>query len=128
MAFQEILRNAVKKFNERVKVKSEYQKIIQKYDGRTVTLNIKDDTAYIFHLSSNRITLEILPENNNNPKDMYVEMDKETFKKVLEERRLNAQDLLRGKIRWKNISLKDVREIKRILGVKSLNFKSKSFT
>ena len=127
MAFQEILQNAVKKFNERVKVKPEYQTVIQKYNGRTVTLNIKGDTAYIFHLSSDRITLEVLPENNDNPKDMYVEMDKETFKRVLEERRLNIQDLLRGKIKWKNISLKDVKEIKKILGIKSLNFK-KSFT
>lgn len=129
MAFQEILQNAVKKFNERVKVKPEYQKIIQKYNNRTVTLNIKGDVVYTFYLSSNRITVEVSPEDNNlNPKDMYVEIDKEIFKRVLEEKRLSVQDLLRGKIKWKNISLKDVREVKKILGIKSLNFKDKSFT
>jgi len=121
MAFQEVLENAVKKFNNRVKFKSEYQKILEKYAGRIVTLNVKDDAIYIFHLSSNEVKLEISSENHE--EDMYLETSKEIFQKIIEERRISPQDLLRGRIKWKNISLKDVRRIKKILGIKSLEFK-----
>ncbi|RLG91700.1 MAG: hypothetical protein DRO36_03710 [Candidatus Hecatellales archaeon] len=118
MAFQSILENAVKKFNDRFKVKPEFQKILQKYDGRSVTLNIKGDTIYVFYLSSSGVTLKTSPKED--PEDMYVEMDKDIFGRFLEERRLNVQDLLRGRIKWKNISLKQVKEIKKILGISSL--------
>ncbi|RJX15955.1 hypothetical protein CW703_02915 [Candidatus Bathyarchaeota archaeon] len=121
MAFQEVLENAVKKFNNRVKFKSEYQKILEKYAGRIVTLNVKDDAIYIFHLSPNEVKLEISSENHE--EDMYLETSKEIFQKIIEERRISPQDLLRGRIKWKNISLKDVRRIKKILGIKSLEFK-----
>ncbi len=125
MAFQSILENAVEKFNKRVKDRPEFQKVLEKYKGRLVTINIQNDATYIFHLNPDNVTLTVSSENNQ--EDMYIEISKEVFQKIIENRRINLQDLLHGRIKWKNISLKEVKQIKKILGIKSLNLRSEKF-
>jgi len=119
MSFSEVLGKAVKKFNEKYILIPEIKKVFDKYKGRSVTLNITDDTIYVFHFKDDGITFETSPQKS--PNDMYIETCKEVFQRIVEERKIRVQDVLQGKISWKNINLRDVRSIRKLLKLKHLN-------
>ncbi|MCX8175636.1 MAG: hypothetical protein N3E48_00175 [Candidatus Bathyarchaeota archaeon] len=119
MAFSDILDKAVKRFNEKYIFLPEIREVFNKYRGRSITLNITDDTIYIFHFKDEGIVLETSPQNPL--KDIYIETRKEVFQRIIEERKVRVQDVLQGKISWKNISLRDIRSIGRLLKLKHLN-------
>lgn len=119
MAFNEILGKAIKRFNEKYIFLPEIREVFNKYKGRSITLNITDDATYVFHFRDEGIVLETSPQNPL--KDIYIETCKEVFQRIIEERKVRVNDVLQGKISWKNISLRDIKSIGKLLKLKHLN-------
>lgn len=119
MSFSEVLDKAVKKFNEKYIYMPEVKSAFDRYRGRSLTLNINDDTIYVFHFKDHEIVLEVSPKKI--PDDMYVETSKEVFQRIVEERKVRVPDLLQGKISWRNINLRDLRSLRKLLKLKHLN-------
>lgn len=114
MSFKERFDNGIIKFNKRLQNEPQLRDVLKEYDGRTIVLKVTDDTVYVFYLSVDGLSLSVSPENC--PEDMYLETSKEILQKMMDEKRVNVIDLLTGKIKWKNISLKEINVVKKILG------------
>jgi hypothetical protein len=113
MEFQKTFQESIGKVNDLVKTHVKIKSALHKYDGRTLVLNILDDSVYVFKISKNGIILEISP--NSHPNDMYLEMDKKRAEKLINHRQISGLDIMLGKIKYRNISLKDVNFFKEIL-------------
>ena len=103
--------------NNRVKSDEVLRDILRKYDGRRVTINIKDDEMYTVKISVEEISLE--KSAISNPEDMYVEFDKKTVQKIIcrdiEFTQIMTM-LFTGKIKIRNIGIEEIDLIKRIIG------------
>ncbi|RLI28226.1 hypothetical protein DRO53_02105 [Candidatus Bathyarchaeota archaeon] len=115
MAFAERFNAGIRKLKEKLKEKPELAEALEEYDGRTLTLNVTDDAVYVFHISREGVTMEVSPEKP--PEDMYLETSSKILGRMLDEKRVNPVDLLTGKIRWRNIGLREVEVVRRLLGV-----------
>lgn len=113
MAFQERFESGVARFNEKVRGSPEILEVLEEYDGRSITLRVTDDTVYVFKIGREGLSLEVSPANP--PEDMYLETSSQVLRRMLDEKKLNPTDLLLGKIKWRNISLKEVSIVKRLL-------------
>ncbi len=120
MSYQNFLEHVIAKFNERLPSKPEFKEFADEYDGRNVTLKIKKDAVYVFHISKNGGIHLAVSDSVKFKDDMYIETDKEVFDSMIKQRKLNIQHLLLGKIKWKNINLMEVSKIKKIFGADSL--------
>ncbi|MHC1586345.1 MAG: hypothetical protein ACXQTV_02220 [Candidatus Hecatellaceae archaeon] len=115
MAFTERFKAGLEKLREKAKSSPEFSEALAEYDGRSITLKVTDDVTYVFHISREGITMEVSPENP--PDDMYLETSSEILQRMLDEKKLNPMDLLLGRIKWRNIGLREVDVVKRLLGV-----------
>ncbi len=115
MSFKDRFEAGVAKFNLRAKSDPQIQEALRQYAGRSVTLKVTDDTVYVFYLEKDGIRLEVTPENA--PEDMYLETSKEILQRMIDEKKLNPADLLLGRIKWRNIGLKEVSIVRKIMGV-----------
>ncbi|UCD96584.1 MAG: hypothetical protein JSV35_00585, partial [Candidatus Bathyarchaeota archaeon] len=61
----------------------------------------------------NGIILEMSPSLYSN--DMYLEMDKKRAKKLILQRQVSGFDIVLGKIKYRNISMKDVDFFREVL-------------
>ena len=114
MAFRKRFEEGIVKFNVKAKGRLEIQEVLEEYDGRSITLRVTDDAVYLFKISREGLSLEVSPESLPE-EDMYLETNSEILRRMLEEKRLNPTDLLLGRIKWRNISLKEVSIVKRLL-------------
>jgi len=113
MAFRERFESGIARFNEKAKGSPEILEVLEEYDGRTITLKVTDDTVYVFKIGKEGLSLEVSPFNP--PEDMYLETSSQILRRMIDEKKLNPVDLLLGKIKWRNISLKEVNIVKRLL-------------
>jgi hypothetical protein len=113
MAFQDLFGTAITKFNERVKTNIEYQEVLQEYAGRSLRLEIEDDTSYVISLSADGASLTVSPADP--PEDMVLQTSKSILSKMIDERKVDPIDLLMGKIKVKNVGLHEVSLIKKLL-------------
>jgi flavodoxin len=112
--FKSIFEEGVAKANEKAKTDPEIQNALREYNGRTFVLKVIDDTVYMFTFAAGGIALTVSPTTY--PEDMYLETDRERLKKIIYEQRVDPMDLMTGKLKWRNIGLKEVNLVKRILG------------
>ena len=115
MAFTERFNAGIKKLRDKVKHNPAFSEALEQYDGRSITLKVTDDATYVFHISKDGITMEVSPENP--PEDMWLETSSQILKKMLDEKRVNPTDLLLGRIKWKNIGLREVGVVRKLLGL-----------
>ncbi|WP_309493251.1 SCP2 sterol-binding domain-containing protein [Candidatus Hecatella orcuttiae] len=115
MSFKERFDNGIIKFNKRLQSEPQLRDLLKEYEGRTIVLKVTDDAVYVFHLSVDGLRMTVSPENC--PEDMYLETSKEILQKMIDQKRVNVIDLLTGKIKWRNISLKEVNVVKKVLGM-----------
>lgn len=114
MAFKERFERGIAKFNEKARNTPEILEVLEEYDGRTVTLKVTDDTTYLLKIGREGLFLEVSPEKFPEG-DMYLETSSQILQRMLDEKKLNPADLFLGKIKWKNIGLKEVNVVKRLL-------------
>ena len=120
MLYNEVLETIVSKFNTRLPSKPEFKEFLNAYHGRNIVIKIKKDAVYLIHISKEK-GLDLTITDSATPKDdMYIEMAKDIFDSMINQRKINLQHILLGKIKWKNINLTEVSKIKRIFGVHSL--------
>ena len=113
MAFQNTFQESIEKVNRLARSNPQIRNGLQKYDGRALVLNVLDDSVYVFEISKNGIKLEISPYSY--PDDMYLEMDKKRTEKLILHKQISGFDIILGKIKYRNISLKDFNFFKEIL-------------
>jgi hypothetical protein len=88
----------------------EIQNALNRYDGRSLVLNVDDDGVYVFQISSHGIDYELNPQTI--PNDMYARMDIGTARKLVYTQNLGFFDLLR--IEHRNIGMEDIGFIKQL--------------
>ena len=115
MAFRERFEAGIAKVNGRIPSDPQLQQALEEYHGRTVTLKVTDDATYVFHISREGLTMEVSPETL--PEDMYLETSSQILQRMLDEKTLNPADLLLGRIKWRNIGLREVNIVRRLLGL-----------
>jgi hypothetical protein len=113
MSFTELFKHGLGKFNPKIENESKIKEILEEYDGREITVKVTDDTTYVFHLSPQGVTLDISPRNL--PDDIYLETSKEILQKMIDRKRVDVSDVLKGRIKWKNITRKEISLIKQIM-------------
>ncbi len=113
MSYQEIFQEGVAKANQKAKTDPQIKDALEKYDGRTFVFNVTDDAVYVFKIFRDEIRLEISPSSH--PDDMYLEMDKKKADNLVYRRHVSTLDIVFGRIKFRNISLKDVNFFKDIL-------------
>lgn len=113
MAFQDLFGTAIAKFNDRVKTNADYQEVLREYAGRSLRIEIEDDTTYVIAFSANGASLAVSPTDP--PEDMVLQTSKSILNRMIEERKVDPLDLLMGKIKVKNIGLHEVSLIKKLL-------------
>ncbi len=74
---------------------------------------MEGDAYYCFKIASEGISLEIMKEISRKPSEMYIKMDKDIVKKLIEKRRVRLSDL--RFIEHKNIKIQEVKIIKELL-------------
>lgn len=117
MSFQERFQRGAVKFNERVKEDPNFKSFLEKYHGKMLVLKIRDDATYVLTITLTGLSLEVSPPTlPDGPEVMYLEMDTEHLKRLIEEHTVNPADLLFGKIKWKNIGLKEVDIVRKMIG------------
>ncbi|MEM3736930.1 MAG: SCP2 sterol-binding domain-containing protein [Candidatus Bathyarchaeia archaeon] len=115
MAFRDLFEDAIVKFNDRAKTNPDYQEVLREYNGRTVSFQIEDDTTYVISISMEGSSLTVSPQNSK--EDMVLQTSKSIMDKMINERKVDAMDLLMGRIKVKNITLKEVSVIKKLLKI-----------
>jgi len=113
MAYQQILGEDIGKLGERALKNPKIREGLVKYDGRTLVLKVQEDAVYVFHISKDGVSLEVNPPSY--PYDMYAEMNIERADKMIRKGKVNPLDVVRKKIKHKNISMSDIDFIKEIL-------------
>ena len=119
MLYKAVLENLVSKFNERLPSKPEFKEFLNAYHGRNIIIKIKKDAVYVIHISKEKGLGLAITDSATPKEDMYVEMDKAIFDNMINQRKINLQHILLGKIKWKNINLTEISKIKRIFGMHS---------
>ena len=117
MTFEEILQKGVDEANNRAKSDKALMDVFKQYDGRRIVLNISDDTTYIVSITSKGLSL--IDSEASSPKDMYLEVESKTFKKLIKGRTDPLQIMsmmLAGKIKVRNIGTNEIDLVRRILG------------
>jgi len=113
MSFTELFKHGLDKFNPRIEKEDKIREVLEEYDGRDITVKVKGDTAYVFHLSPKEVTIDISPQNL--PDDIYLETSREILQKMLDKKRVDISDVLHGRIKWKNIGRREISLIKQVL-------------
>jgi len=114
MSFTELFQHALEKFNPRIEKDAKIREILEEYDGRSITVKVSDDTSYVFHLSPEGVTLDISPKDPAD--DIYLETSNEILQKMIDTRRVDLSDALRGRIKWRNIGRREISLVKQVIG------------
>lgn len=117
MSYNEFLQKSIDEINRRVESDSELKDVLKKYDGKRLVLNLMNDATYAINISSENVSLETSATSNE--EDMYLEIDKEVIKKILnqEMNMLQAASLLlTGKIKIRNIGMEEFDLVQKFFG------------
>ncbi len=120
MELNAIVKKGIDEINKRAKSDPSVKDVLKQYDGRRIFINIVDDTTYAFLISSEEVSLGT--SKSANPEDMYIEMKRETIKKLFN-REINPLQITSmvffGKIKIKNIGTKEIDLVKNIISTHS---------
>jgi len=118
MSFAERFQRGVVKFNEKAKGDPLFKGFLEEYGGRRLVLKVRDDATYVLTITPVGLSLEVSPSTlpPDSPDVMYLEMDSEALRRLIDDHYVNPMDLVFGRIKWRNIGLKEVSLVKRMIG------------
>lgn len=106
--FDGLFREKIDRVNELKQSNEKIQGALRAYNGRTLTLEVKEDAVYCFKVQADGITYELNPADA--PADMFARMNMTIAKKLILTQNLGLSDLF--SITHKNIRLQDISFIK----------------
>jgi hypothetical protein len=117
LSYDDIVKESIERINERSKSDEELKRILKEYDGRRLVVNVVDDVTYAVNISSDGLSVDT--STTVNPEDMYLEIDKDAIKKIVNQEIniLSAATLmLSGKIKIRNIGAKELDLVRGFFG------------
>lgn len=116
MAYTHFMQKSIDEINKQAETDTTLQDLLSQYEGRTVTLHIIDDANYVVSISKAGVSLATLKDATS--EDMYIETDVKTVKELMDQEidpLKIASMVFFGKIKIKNIGIKEIDFVKRIL-------------
>ena len=117
MSYDDIVKESIERITERSKSNKELKRILKEYDGKRLVVNVVDDVTYAVNISSDGLSVDT--STTANPEDMYLEIDKDAIKKIINQE-INILSvttlLLSGKIKIRNIGAKELDLIREFFG------------
>ena len=116
MNLNRILTKNIDEVNKRIESDDALVNILNKYEGRCIVINIKDEMKRTIQISKNGLSFR----NNvgTNQRDMYVEMDRNTLNKIIRQD-FNFFQIMTmvflGKIKIRNIGAEEIDLVRRML-------------
>ncbi|MCK4456128.1 MAG: hypothetical protein KAW39_00130 [Thermoplasmata archaeon] len=110
--FDDIFRRSLEELDRRKVEDSSIAQALERYEGRSVHLVVREDARYLFSVSSGKISFDIDPDNA--PDDIYIEMDLPRAKRLIEERSFSVFDLLF--VKYKNVTSEDISFVRTLFG------------
>jgi len=117
LSYDDIVKESIERINERSKSDEELKRILKEYDGKRLVVNVVDDVTYAVNISSDGLSVDT--STTANPEDMYLEIDKDAIKKIVNQEIniLSAATLmLSGKIKIRNIGAKELDLVRGFFG------------
>jgi len=117
LSYDDIVKESIERINERSKSDKELKRILKEYDGKRLVVNVVDDVTYAVNISSDGLSVDT--STTANPEDMYLEIDKDAIKKIVNQEIniLSAATLmLSGKIKIRNIGAKELDLVRGFFG------------
>ena len=116
MSFREFLQRNIDQVNMAAFKDELLKNAFNEYEGKRIVLSILNDATYTIRISRECLTL--MMDAVADPRDMFVEMDSDVLKGLIEGK-INILKLtsmtISGKIRFRNISAKDISIFKSLL-------------
>jgi hypothetical protein len=117
LSYDDIVKESIERINERSKSDKELKQILKEYDGKRLVVNVVDDVTCAVNISSDGLSVDT--STTANPEDMYLEIDKDAIKKIVNQEIniLSAATLmLSGKIKIRNIGAKELDLVRGFFG------------
>jgi len=112
MEFHEYFTESVNTVNSLAGSDPKIQEALQRYDGRSFVLKVRNDATYVFNVSTDGVDYQLNPDTV--PDDMYAEMSMAQAQKLVYKHTLGLMDLL--SIKHRNITMDDVNFAKMLFG------------
>ena len=112
MEFHDYFTRSVETVNELAGSDPKIQQALQRYDGRSFVLAVRNDAVYVFNISADSVDYQLDPATV--PDDMYAEMSMPQAKKLVYHQTLGLMDLM--SIKHRNITMDDVNFAKMLFG------------
>src|SRR3989304_610280 len=100
MSFHRAFKQGMDKANERLGYDRGLAAEVREYAGRSLVFNVTGDAVYVFRFKD-RLELDVNPSLQ--PDDMYLEMDEDKARKMIETQKGSVWDIATGKIKYRNI-------------------------
>jgi len=110
--FDDLFKQSLEELEKRKGQDSRIADVLEKYEGRSVQLVVREDALYLFSVRSGEIAYEVGPDNA--PDDMYIEMDLPRAKRLIEERSFSPFDLLF--VKYRNLTGEDISFMRTLFG------------
>ena len=114
LEFDNIFRDTINRINRERLKNPKIQNALNRYHGRSLVFRVKGDATYVFYITRDGVKYELNPAHI--PDDMYVEMDISRARKLIYNKTLGIMDI--PLIKYKNITLADIKIKKKLFGVK----------
>ncbi|MEE9341103.1 MAG: hypothetical protein V3V21_05525 [Thermoplasmata archaeon] len=110
--FDDLFRRSLEELDRRKDEDPTIAHALERYEGRSVHLVVREDARYLFSVSSGKISFDIDPDNA--PDDIYIEMDLPRAKRLIEERSFSPFDLLF--VKYRNVTSEDISFVRTLFG------------
>jgi len=112
MAFQSSFADAVKRVSEKIATDVDLRKVLEQYDGRTITVDIKGDSIYVIRIFKDRVELATAPDSYDG--DMYIQTDLDTARQLFRDHKIDPLRLM--KIKTRRIGLNEINIARKLFG------------
>ena len=110
--FDELFRRTLEELDRRKVDDPGIAQALERYEGRSVHLVVREDARYLFSISSGEVSFDIDPDSA--PDDIYIEMDLPRAKRLIEERSFSPLDLLF--VKYRNLTSEDISFVRTLFG------------
>jgi hypothetical protein len=110
--FDDLFARSLKELDTRKGQDQRIAEALEKYDGRSLQLVVRQDASYLFSIRSGAILYDVNPSDP--PDDIYLEMDLPRAKRLIEERSFSPFDLLF--IKYRNVTPEDIGFVRTLFG------------
>ena len=110
--FDDLFKRSLEELDRRKDQDPSIADALERYEGRSVHLVVREDARYLFSVRSGEITFEV--DSDNAPDDIYIEMDLPRAKRLIEERSFSPFDLL--SVKYRNLTGEDISFVRTLFG------------